>query len=95
MDEFELASDFRREVYVCFVGTGRYVFFEEQGGIGILNLFSKRTGSLSILGELIGMGESEDPGILSVLSGNGQQKELLLCDYTGALLHREVFECLD
>jgi hypothetical protein len=90
-----IASDYRREVFIRFSGVGRRVYFEFGDGFGIFDIRSKRVTTIPFRGTLIGTGETEQRGIVSVLSENDYGVQLRLCTMEGEQLYFKAFECED
>lgn len=67
-----LGSDSNRQVLVKFSKNEDYVFFNYEGGIGIVNTKTHRFSQIHIKGHILSIQESEKNGMIFVLSREGK-----------------------
>ena len=67
-----LGSDSNRQLLVKFSRDENYVYFNYEGGIGIVNTKTHRFSQIPIQGHILSIKESEQNGIIFILSKNGK-----------------------
>lgn len=67
-----LGSDSNRQVLVKFSKDENYIYFNYEGGIGIVNTKTHRFSQIPIKGHILSIRESEQNGIIFILSKNGK-----------------------
>ena len=93
IDAVELASSFRRQVFIRYSNNGELIYFESDSGISVFEVKTRRIINLPVAGTFLGMGESPGEGIISLLSEVGNRKEIRLYTPGGALKYREAVDC--
>ena len=89
----ELRSDLRREAFVRFDEAGRFVFFEVEDGIGVLETASLDLELLPLDGSLQGMGQSQADGLVCLLDRTEERNRLTVYSVDGRLYAREPVPC--
>jgi hypothetical protein len=87
--DWPLEGDLRREVFVAFGKSGRYVFFEGDETIGVFKVSNRRLLTLPKRGELLGFSSEEEGGFFCLVSGDAREKFFCLYDLNGSLLYEE------
>ncbi len=93
----DLDSDFRREIFISFSDSGKYIFFEGLGNVNIFDLTNNQLNQIPIKGSLTGIEELETRGVISILSEYYLGTELQIFRLNNNLIyeenipHKEVF----
>jgi hypothetical protein len=83
-----LKSEFRREVFMEFSNADRYLFFEIDGGLGVVDLESHRITRLGTEGRLVGVADASHRNLVFFLTVGEGAAELNAYDLKGSLLMR-------
>ncbi|MDR0497934.1 MAG: WD40 repeat domain-containing protein [Treponema sp.] len=87
-----LNTGFRRPVHINFVDNDSKVVFEREGGLGIYNINSRTSGSLSLDGEIAGLDNSCEDGFFFVIIAQGSnEKRLIVIRSPGVVVNEAPF----
>jgi hypothetical protein len=82
-----LSTGFRRPVHISFVDNDTKVAFEREGGLGIYDISSRTSVSLSLEGDIVAMDNSGDDRFLFLITSQGpMQKRFISIRYPGAVV---------
>ena len=73
-----LDNGFRRPVHITFTGNGKWIIFEQSGGLGIYETGTRQLKKVALDGEIIAMDTCGTQGFLfTLVSGAGSKKKLV------------------
>ena len=86
----DLKSDFRRELFISFSDSDKYIFFETTDNLGIFNLSDNKINYIPIKGSLRSIREIETRGIISILSEYDEATEFQVYRISDNLIYKEI-----
>lgn len=90
-----LKGDLRRQVYVDFVDTGAYAFFECAEGLGIVDTSAHSSQIIPIKGRLIAVGSEPASSLFTALTQDGQDCQILAIERPRYLVAQTRFKAKD
>jgi len=90
-----LEGNLHRQAYIEFDASGRYIFFEHSGGLGIVDSHGFSSSFVPFDGIIVSVGNTPTDGLFIVLGKNGTDCTLLAIEYPNSTLATARFTARD